>query len=241
NLVSNFAGFAPLGTVLVALLGVGVAEHSGLIRAGIRGIVLGAASITPDTRPIKPGMSATEKLGRRLDRLFAWILQPRLLVTTAVVFTGIISNTASELGYVVLVPLGAVIFLSMGRHPLAGLAAAFAGVSGGYSANLFIGTVDPLLAGLTQEAAQLIAPGYLVHAAVNWYFMAVSTFVITAIGVFVTLRIVEPLLGRYDPAIALEDLSDEGDLEPLTSREKRGLLWAFASVVLFIGLLTLTI
>src|SRR5690606_24169690 len=110
NLVSNFAGFAPLGTVLVALLGVGVAEHSGLIRAGIRGIVLGAASIRPDTRPITPGMSATEKLGHRLDRLSAWVLQPRLLVTTAVVFTGIISNTASELGYVVLVPLGAVIF-----------------------------------------------------------------------------------------------------------------------------------
>ena len=224
NLVSNFTGFAPLGTVLVALLGVGVAERSGLIRAGIRGLVLGAASIRPQGSSI-----------------FSRLLEPRLLVTTAVVFTGIISNTASELGYVVLVPLGAVIFLSMGRHPLAGLAAAFAGVSGGYSANLFIGTVDPLLAGLTEEAAQLIAPGYFVHAAVNWYFMFVSTFVITAIGVFVTLRFVEPLLGQYDPTVALEDLSSEGDLQPLTSLEKRGLLWAFASVALFLGLLLLTI
>ncbi|MBR9988492.1 MAG: AbgT family transporter [Gemmatimonadetes bacterium] len=241
NLVSNFAGFAPLGTVLVALLGVGVAEHSGLIRAGIRGIVLGAAAIRPDRRPITRDMAFTTRVGLRLNRIFAWALEPRLLVTTAVVFTGIISNTASELGYVVLVPLGAVIFMSMGRHPLAGLAAAFAGVSGGYSANLFIGTVDPLLAGLTQEAAQLIAPGYLVHAAVNYYFMAVSVFVITALGVFATLRFVEPLLGTYDPSIALEDLTDEGDLEPLTALEKRGLKWAGVSVAMFLGLLMLTI
>jgi aminobenzoyl-glutamate transport protein len=170
------------------------------------------------------------------------VLEPKLLVTTAVVFSGIISNTASELGYVVLVPLGAVIFLSMGRHPLAGLAAAFAGVSGGYSANLFIGTIDPLLAGLTQEAAQLIAPDYLVHAAVNYYFMAVSVFVITGIGVFATLRFVEPLLGRYDPSIAMEDLSsDEGELDPLTRREAGAALGGRSASLLFLGLLMLTI
>jgi aminobenzoyl-glutamate transport protein len=198
NLVTNFTSFAPLGTVLVALLGVGVAERSGLIHAAIRGIVLGAASIRPRSG------------------LLAKVLDPKLLVTAALVFAGIVSNTASELGYVVLVPLGAVVFLSMGRHPLAGLAAAFAAVSGGYSANVFIGTVDPLLAGLTQEAARLIAPDYLVHPAVNYYFMAVSVFVITVIGVFVTMRIVEPLLGEYDPSIAMEDLSHETGLDPLT-------------------------
>jgi aminobenzoyl-glutamate transport protein len=196
NLVTNFTSFAPLGTVLVALLGVGVAERSGLIRAAIRGIVLWAADAT--------------------------FINPRILVTTAVVFSGIISNTASELGYVVLVPLGAVVFLSMGRHPLAGLAAAFAGVSGGYSANLFIGTIDPLLAGLTQEAARLIAPEYMVHAAVNWYFMAVSVFLITTMGVIATLKFVEPLLGPYDPSIAMEDLSDEGEMNPLTRARRRG-------------------
>jgi aminobenzoyl-glutamate transport protein len=223
NLVTNFTSFAPLGTVLVALLGVGVAEKSGLIHAGVRGIVLGAASIRPRSG------------------LLSAVLDPKLLVTAALVFAGIVSNTASELGYVVLVPLGAVVFLSMGRHPLAGLAAAFAAVSGGYSANVFIGTVDPLLAGLTQEAARLISPDYMVHAAVNYYFMAVSVFVITVIGVFVTMRIVEPLLGAYDPAIAMEDLSDEAGLEPLTSREKRGLAWAALSVLLFLGLLLLMI
>jgi aminobenzoyl-glutamate transport protein len=215
NLVTNFTGFAPLGTVLVALLGVGVAERSGLISACIRGIVLWAAK--------------------------ARFMNPKILVTTAVVFAGIVSNTASELGYVVLVPLGAVVFLSMGRHPLAGLAAAFAGVSGGYSANLFIGTIDPLLAGLTQEAAQLIAPGYIVHAAVNYYFMFVSVFLITALGTWVTLRFVEPLLGPYDPSIAMDDLEDEGEMDPLTKTEKRGILWAFVSIGLFGAVLALTI
>jgi p-aminobenzoyl-glutamate transporter AbgT len=178
-------------------------------------------------------------VAKAFARGWSKLMEPN--VTLAVVFAGIVSNTASELGYVVLVPLGAVVFLSMGRHPLAGLAAAFAGVSGGYSANLLIGTIDPLLAGLTQEAAQLIAPGYMVHAAVNYYFMFVSVFVITAIGTWVTLRFVEPFLGKYDPSIAMEDLSDEGELEPLTSVEKRGLLWTLVSIVLFGVLLALTI
>ncbi|NIT55305.1 MAG: AbgT family transporter, partial [Aliifodinibius sp.] len=100
--------------------------------------------------------------------------------TIAISFAAVVSNTASEMGYVVLVPLAAVIFHSMGRHPLAGLACAFACVSGGYSANILIGTIDPLLAGLTQEAAQLIDPEYVVVATANYYFMFASTFMITA-------------------------------------------------------------
>ena len=119
SLVTNFTGFVPLGTVLVALLGVGVAEGSGLL--------VGAH---PRDR--------AEGAGRARD--------------AGVVFSGVLSNTASEMGYVVLVPLAGVIFLSLGRHPLAGMAAAFAGVSGGYSANLLIGTVDPLLAGITRRS-----------------------------------------------------------------------------------------
>ena len=110
GLVTNFTSFAPLGTVLVALLGVGVAERAGLLGAAIRALVLGA---------------------------------PRNLLTAVVVFAAVVSNTASEMGYVVLIPLAAVVFHSVGRHPLVGLAAAFAGVSGGYSANILIGTVEP--------------------------------------------------------------------------------------------------
>jgi aminobenzoyl-glutamate transport protein len=198
NLVANFVNFVPLGTVLVAMLGVGVAERSGLISAAIRATVLRA---------------------------------PARFLTVAVVFSGVVSNTASEAGYVVLVPLAGVIFLAMGRHPIAGMAAAFAGVSGGYSANLFIGTVDPLLAGITQEAAQLIDPGYTVHPAVNWYFMVASTFLITIVGTVVTHRVVEPRLGTYDPSRAEEGVGDERTLQPLGDRERRGLWWALLSVI----------
>jgi len=193
NLVSNFVNFTPLGTVLVALLGVGVAERSGLLTAVIRLIVLGA---------------------------------PKTLVTAALVFAGVVSNTASEMGYVVIVPLGAAIFHSLGRHPFAGLAAAFAGVSGGYSANLLIGTVDPLLAGITQDAARILDPTYEVHPAVNWYFMIVSTFLITIVGTLVTRFIVEPKLGTYDNSRAEDGLDEDATLERVGATEKRALKWA---------------
>ena len=208
NLVSNFVEFVPLGTVLVALLGVGVAEHSGLLSATIRGVVLKA----PDR----------------------WL-------TMAVVFAGVVSNTASEAGYVVLIPLAAVIFLAVGRHPLVGMAAAFAGVSAGYSANLLIGTVDPLLAGITEEAAHLIDPEYSVHPAVNWYFMIASTFLITLVGTLVTTRIVEPRLGDYDPSRARDGAADDRSMEPLSEKEVRGLFWAFISVMVVSGFFALSV
>lgn len=198
NLVANFAGFVPLGTVLVAMLGVGVAERSGLLSAAIRAMVLGA---------------------------------PPKLVTMVIVFAAVLSNTASEMGYVVMIPLAAAIFHALGRHPLAGLAAAFAGVSGGYSANLLIGTVDPLLAGITEAAAQIIEPGYFVHPAVNWYFMITSTFLVTAIGTWVTTVIVEPRLGTWNPEDASEDLEEGDRLAPLTSAERRALRWAGVSAL----------
>lgn len=202
NLVKNFVEFAPLGTVLVAMLGVGVAERSGWLTAVIRGMVLNAS--------------------------------PRL-VTVIIVFAGVLSNTASEMGYVVLVPLAAIVFYSLGRHPLAGLAAAFAGVSGGYSANLLIGTVDPLLSGITTEAARLIDPTYEVDVSANWFFMIASTFLITAVGSFISLKIVEPALGPYE-GTPEGDASDQS-MDPLTAEERKGLwrsLWAtliFAAII----------
>lgn len=262
NMVSNFTGFAPLGVVLVALLGVGVAEHSGLISACIRGIVLKAASFQQKTSTGKFELSvfdSSNPLLKILDILLLpfrfisyllmiplrpvinFLLVPKNLVTIAISFSAVVSNTASEMGYVVLVPLAAVIFHSMGRHPLAGLACAFACVSGGYSANLLLGTIDPLLAGLTQEAAQLIDPDYEVVATANYYFMFVSTFLITGLGAFVTLRIVEPKLGPYDESMAMEDLSDEASMDPLTSNEKRALLWTGISVVIMFAVLAITI
>jgi len=191
TMVTNFTGFAPLGTVLVAMLGVGVAEGSGLISAVLRAMVLSA---------------------------------PRRLITLVVVFAGVLSNAASEAGYVILIPLAAIIFLAVGRHPLAGLAAAFAGVSGGYSANLVLGTVDPLLSGITQEVARIIDPGYTVNPAANYYFMMASVALITFLGTWVTEKIVEPRLGRY----AGEDKKEK--MDSLSTVEKKGLLWAALSV-----------
>ncbi|MBL9077163.1 MAG: AbgT family transporter [Planctomycetes bacterium] len=202
NLVPNFTGFAPLGTVLVALLGIGIAESSGLIGTALRLLVLSA---------------------------------PRRLLTTVVVFAGVLSNTASEVGYVLLVPMAALIFEAAGRHPVAGLAAAFAGVSGGYSANLLLGTIDPLLAGLTQEAARILDPTAVVNPACNYWFLAVSTFLVTVVVTVVTERIVLPRLGPYQrPA---SSGGDDTALRPLTQAERRG-LWA-AAAVLVLGALWL--
>lgn len=209
NLVTNFTSFVPLGTVLVALLGVGVAERSGLLTAVIRSIVLNA--------------------------------KPKI-VTIAIVFAGVISNTASEMGYVVLVPLAAVVYMSLGRHPLAGLAAAFAGVSGGYSANLLLGTVDPLLAGITEEAARLIDPTYEVDASANWYFMIASTFLITTVASIVSLKIVEPTLGPYDVSQAGFDDVDAHRLDPLEKQETRGLRAAgIAALLMLLGVALLVV
>ncbi|WP_306252166.1 AbgT family transporter [Parvularcula sp. IMCC14364] len=208
SLTTNFTGFAPLGVVLVAMLGVGVAERSGLLSAAVRAMVLSA---------------------------------PRHVVTVAIVFAGIVSNTASEVGYVVLIPLAGAIFYALGRHPLAGMAAAFAGVSGGYSANLLIGTIDPLLAGITQEAARLIDPGYVVVATANWYFMVASTFLITLVGSLVTIFIVEPKLGTYDTSRADPDILDKRMMEQLTGEEKKGLLWAGIALLGVLALMAITL
>jgi len=203
NLVTNFTGFAPLGTVLVALIGIGVAEHSGLIAASLRKLVLAA---------------------------------PRHLLTPIVVFAGVMSNMASEIGYVLLIPLAGLIFISAGRHPIVGMAAAFAGVSGGYSANLLIGTIDPLLSGLSQEAARIVDPAYSVSPAANWYFMAFSTPVITLLGWWVTEKFTAQ---RFpDGSFRAVGVQDDSMSAPLSLDERRGLRYAgIALLVLTLGVI----
>ncbi|MEZ5083667.1 MAG: AbgT family transporter [Bacteroidales bacterium] len=198
KMVKNFTSFAPLGIVIVAMLGIGIAENSGLIAVMIRGLVL--------TSPQK------------------WL-------TFIIVIAGIVSNLASSVGYVLLVPLAGTIFLAIGRHPIAGMAAAFAGVSGGFSANLMLGTIDPLLAGLSEEAAHLVDKTYEVNPTANYYFMVVSTFVIAAIGTWVTEKIVVPSLGEYK-----SDGIKQDKIEKLSANEKKGLKWA---TLTFIGLMVL--
>lgn len=198
EMVSNYTSFAPLGIVMVALLGIGIAESSGLISAAIRLLVLNS---------------------------------PGYLLTFVIVLAGIISNMASDLGYVLIIPLGGIIFHSVGRHPIAGMAAAFAGVSGGFSANLFIGTIDPLLAGLSTEAAHILDPDYYVLPTANYYFMVASTFLIAIICTWVSNRIVEPRLGSYTGDIKPEPL------ERLNPTEKKALRYVLLATFIWVAIL----
>ena len=190
----NFLAYPPLGVSLACLLGIGIAEYSGLMGAMLRLVVLKS---------------------------------PATWVTPMVVFAGVMSNAGSEVGYVLLIPLAAALYHALGRHPFLGLAAAFAGVSGGYSANLLVGSVDVLLAGLSEAAARIVDPAYTVNAMANYYFMAVSTFVVTAVGTWVTERIVAPRLGAYTGAAPREEL------KPIVAAERRG-LWAAAGATVLL-------
>ncbi len=201
-MVENYVTFAPLGIVMIAMLGIGLAENSGLIKAAINSILVRA---------------------------------PKKLITFFIAFAGIMSNAASDLGYILIIPLAGVIFNSLGRHPIAGISVAFAGVSGGFSANLLIGSIDPLLSGLSTEAARIIDPNYYVMPTCNYYFMAVSTFVIAITGTLINDKFIEPRLGKYNGEVKPEPIT------PPTNIEKRGLrrvfyVLLFWIILFFIGL-----
>ncbi|ARF14171.1 MULTISPECIES: AbgT family transporter [Sporosarcina] len=203
NMTDNFIGFAPLGVVLITMLGIGVAEGSGLISALLRGFVMSV---------------------------------PKRMITLGLVFAGVMSSVASDAGYVVLPPLGAVLFAALGRHPLAGLAAAFAGVSGGFSANLLLSGTDALLGELTIMSAAIINPEYAegMNIAMNYYFIAFSVIVLTFVGAWVTEKIVEPRLGEYNGEFREK-------VEKLTRLEKKGLILAGVSVVIAGALVALLV
>ena len=185
--VSNFVGFAPVGTVLVAMMGIGIAEHSGLLAAVLSRVVSAAKG---------------------------WAL------SASIVFAGVLSSLGADSGYVVLVPLAGMAFASAGRNPLAGIAAAFAGVSGGYSANLAIGPLDAILAGLSSESVQLVASGVTVNSSDNYYFMLASTVLITVLGTLATERWVEPKQGSSP----LPSDSDHINIKSNEQPEFRGVL-----------------
>lgn len=177
----NFVGFAPMRTVLIIMLGVGLAEWSGLIETSLKRLLIG--------------------------------VHPRLL-TAATVFVGIMSNIASDTGYVVIVPLAAAVFASTGRHPIAGLAAALAGVSGGYSANLIIASTDASLASVTNEALKSSGFNYQILPTANWFIMIASTILLTILGTIVTEKIVEKNLGTYTG----DYVPDRDEITPLENK-----------------------
>ncbi len=196
--VNNFTTYAPLGMVLVAMLGVGVAEQSGMINALLKRAVL---------------------------------VTPAKLLSPMIVFLGVMSNIASDAGYVILIPLGAMVFRACGRHPIAGLAAAFAGVSGGFSANLLIGTLDPMLAGITQAAVSILDPGYHVQVMGNYIFLFASTFLITILGTIITDFVVEPRLKAFGGTLEAEE---DMDLKTVSDSERKGLRAAGIAALIFV-------
>ncbi len=206
NTVRNFTGFAPLGTVLVAIMGLGIAEHFGLIAVLLKVMVNKA---------------------------------PAKLLSFVVVLAGVLSSIAADAGYVVLVPLAAMLFISMGRSPLLGIAAAFAGVSGGYSANVLIGPLDAILAGISTESAHLIDPSYSVSPAGNYYFILASTLMVALLATWVTEVIIAPKFDKTDSTVLPKDKPQE--VHSVTKRETKALQMVALFTCCFVGLLLLGI
>jgi len=211
KMVNTFVTFPPLGVVLVAMLGLGVAEYTGFINAGLRKILA---------------------------------VTPRFLLTPVLIGVGILSHVAVDAGYVLVIPLGAVIFYAAGRHPLAGIAAAFAGVSGGFSATFFVpSSLDPLLAGLTQVAARLssdpAAASIVINPLNNYYFTTASTFLVILVGWFLTDKVIEPRLNKSSPVDG--DPASLPKMDALQPNEIKGLRWAGIAMVASLALLLLSL
>ena len=206
KMVTTFTGFHPLGVVLVALLGVGVAEHTGFINAGLK-----------------------------------WMLgfTPRALLTPMLALVAIVSHTAADAGYVLVIPLGGVIFYAAGRHPLAGIAAAFAGVSGGFSANFIPSGIDPLLQGLTQSGAQIFDPQVVVNPLCNWLFTSLSSILVIVVVWYLTDKVVEPRLLATE--VVDGDPEEMPKMEALAPQERKGLFAGMAAMGLCMLLLVLLV
>ena len=203
-MVTNFSHFHPVGVVLVAMLGIGVAEHTGFINTGLRALL---------------GMTA------------------KWLVTPMVILVGIVSHTAADAGYVLVIPLGGIIFYAAGRHPLAGIAAAFAGVSGGFSANFVPSSLDPLLQGLSQAGAQILDPSVTLNPLNNYFFTTASSLLIIGLGWFLTEKVVEPRLKGVELDGDLDDLPTMQALEPL---ERKGLRSAMIAMAIGVVIMVAT-
>jgi aminobenzoyl-glutamate transport protein len=203
-MVTNFSHFHPVGVVLVAMLGIGVAEHTGFINTGLRALL---------------GVTA------------------KWLVTPMVILVGIVSHSAVDAGYVLVIPLGGVIFYAAGRHPLAGIAAAFAGVSGGFSANFVPSSLDPLLQGLSQAGARILDPEIVLNPLNNYFFTTASSVLIVGLGWYLTDKVIEPRLKGVELDGDLEDLPRMHALDP---NERKGLRTALLALLAGIVFMVVT-
>lgn len=212
SFVSNFAGFSVVAVIFVSMIGIGVAEHAGLMDALIRKLVAAA-----------PGSA----------------------LTFVIILVGGLSSVATDAGYLILIPLAAAAFLSIKRHPLLGLAAAYAGVSAAFAVNILIAPLDAMLTEMTNEAIAIADPTQSITITANLYFSVVSTIVMAILMTIIAEKVTAKQLGEYDPALALAtDGSDDDDpaiaekapLDP--ADESRGLRW---SVYALIGMVALVV
>ncbi|QUT16850.1 p-aminobenzoyl-glutamate transporter [Rahnella inusitata] len=201
NVIKNFSGFTPLGSILALVIGAGLAERVGLLQ------------------------SLMYKMASKVSARYASYM---------VIFIAFFSHISSDAALVVMPPLGALIFLAVGRHPVAGLLAAIAGVGCGFTANLLIVTTDVLLSGLSTEAAKAINPAVQVSVIDNWYFMAASVILLTIVGAVLTDKFVEPRLPVYHG-----ERNDE--MKKLTPLQNRGLMASGIAALVFIGLVALLV
>jgi aminobenzoyl-glutamate transport protein len=204
GVIQNFMNFTAVGVIIIAMLGVGVAETAGLVKALIRKLV---------------------------------IVAPPAALTYILVFIGILSSIAADAGYLVLIPLAAAAYLSVGRHPLAGLAASFAGVAAVFSVNIFVKPLDGILVGITNDAIALMNPGRTVSLTANLWFSIASVFLLTVVVALISDRVIEPRLGPY---IGVTDEESAGS--GVTKEEARGLkyaTWGILGILAFFALLTL--
>lgn len=198
--VSNFAGFPPLATVLTLMLGVGLAEHSGLVSAFMKKTVMSA---------------------------------PQKLIVPAIILAGLIGHTAGDPAFIILPPIAALIFMSIGRNPMVGLILAYGSVAAGFSANLLISGTDVLLVGITESAALMVDANYTGRTTMNYYFLIASTVMLVFIGTWVAKKFTEPKFGKYEGIVEV--------LEPLTPLENKGLKWAGIITLIITVIMALTV
>jgi aminobenzoyl-glutamate transport protein len=199
SLIPNFMGFTAVGLMIVAMVGAGVAEESGLVKALIRKLVM-----------VSPG----------------WAL------TYILAFVGIVSSIAADAGYLVLIPLAGTAFLSVGRHPLAGLALGFAAVASAFTVNMLIKPLDAVLVEFTNDAIHLVDPDKSIGLASNLWFSIASVLLLSVVVALITEKIVEPRLGAYKKEGTSSGKKSDGKQSEdqsaeISVDESRGLWWAF--------------
>jgi aminobenzoyl-glutamate transport protein len=202
SLIPSFMGFTAVGLMIAAMVGAGVAEESGLVKAMIRKLV---------------------------------IVSPKWALIYILSIVGILSSIAADAGYLVLIPLAGTAFLSIGRHPIAGLALGFAAVAGAFTVNMLIKPLDAVLVEFTNDAIALVDPEKTIGLASNIWFSIASVVALTFLVAMITERIIEPRLGKYKPERSPDADEGEGQGGKLTADESRGLTWAAIALVVTLG------